>query len=400
PPPPPPALTASIQAFGVYEHDIERPIATMRVEEFISTEMRPLLHYVFFSEGSDELPERYARLQPAETDDFSVQTLMPLDNLKTYHHVLNIIGSRMRQYPDATLRLVGTNSDEGQERGDDALSRQRAVTVRDYLTRVWSIAEERLRIEYRGLPEKPSNITVVDGIEENRRVELYPSIPEIIDPIIIDDTLRTVNPPHVRFRPNVVSDAGVTEWSLEVEQSTLPLKSFDGRGDVPGRLDWRVQQDRMSIPRGDTPLQYRLSVTDAAAQQVETTPGLLPVEQLTVQRKRIERLGDKEIDRYNLILFDFNSEELGARNLRIVDMIKPRISAESTVNITGYTDRIGEMRVNQPLSEGRARSAARALNVPLENAIGLGATDMYTNELPEGRFYCRTVTIVVETPVE
>jgi outer membrane protein OmpA-like peptidoglycan-associated protein len=121
---------------------------------------------------------------------------------------------------------------------------------------------------------------------------------------------------------------------------------------------------------------------------------------LTLQRKRSERLGDKEIDRYNLILFDFNSEDLGVRNLRIVNIIKPRISATSTVTITGYTDRIGELRVNQPLSEGRAQSAAKALNVPPENAGGRGETDMYTNEIPEGRFYCRTVTILVETPVE
>ncbi|MBE0642889.1 MAG: hypothetical protein IH600_02310, partial [Bacteroidetes bacterium] len=386
--------------FGLEDDGTERPIATLRVEEFISSEMRPLLNYVFFDEDKAVLPDRYERLSPTQTRDFSTSTLKPLDNLATYHHVLNIVGSRMLEHPEATLRLVGTNSDEGMELADTELSRSRAEAVRDYLVNTWGISETRLRIESRNLPEKPSNIGEYDGIEENRRVEIYSSIPEIIDPIVIDDTLRTVNPPRVRFRPEVTSDAGIAEWSLTVRQGERTLKSFEGKLDVPATLDWQVQQDRASIPRSTTDLRYSLSLTDLAVQHLTTEEGVLPVEQLTVQRKRRERLGDKEIDRYNLILFDFNSEELGSRNLRIVDMITPRISANSTVTITGYTDRIGEVRVNQPLSEGRAQSAARALKVPSENASGRGETDMYTNDLPEGRFYCRTVTILVETPVE
>jgi outer membrane protein OmpA-like peptidoglycan-associated protein len=306
----------------------------------------------------------------------------------------------MREYPKATLRILGTNSDEGNELGDTELSRLRAETVRDYLAQTWGIAETRLRVESRNLPELPSNIGELDGIQENRRVEIWPSIPEIIDPVVIDDTLRTVNPPRVRFRPEVTSDAGITEWSVSVRQDDRMLKSFDGKGDVPVSLDWQVQQDKASIPRSTTTLQYSLSLTDAAAQQFTTEVGMLPVEQVTLQKKRTERLGDKEIDRYNLILFDFNSELLGPRNMRIVNMITPRLSPNSTVTITGYTDRIGELRVNQPLSEARAQSAAKALNVPAENAVGRGESDMYTNEIPEGRFYCRTVTILVETPVK
>lgn len=382
----------------MYEGDVERPIATVRVEEFISSEMRPLLNYVFFDEDRAELPERYMRLTPVQTGDFSNATLMPLDNLATYHHVLNIIGQRMREHPEATLRLLGTNSDEGAELGDTELSRRRAETVRDYFMRTWGIAAERLKLEARNIPEKPSNIGELDGIQENRRVEIYSSIPEILDPVVIDDTLRTVDPPRIRFRPDVTSDAGVSQWSLTAQQDDRVLKSFDGNLEVPAYLDWNVQQEKATIPRTTSPLRYALKVTDAAAQNV-TAEQSLPVEQITVQRKRRERLGDKEIDRYNLILFDFNSEELGARNLRIVGMIKPRISPTSTTTITGFTDRIGEVRVNQPLSEGRAQSAARALGIPPANATGRGESDMYTNDLPEGRFYCRTVTILVETPV-
>ncbi|MBR9975052.1 MAG: OmpA family protein, partial [Bacteroidetes bacterium] len=400
PPPPPPALAADVKAYGLAPDGSEYPVATIRVEEFISSEMRPLLHYVFFDEGKDVIPDRYDRLSPAQAAGFSYLQLKPRDILSTYHHVLNIVGYRLTQYPDATLRIVGTNSDEGIEAGDTALSRRRADAVRDYLVRAWGINERRITVEARNLPEKPSNIGEIDGIQENRRVELYTSVPEVLDPIVIDDTLRTVNPPRVRFRPEVTSDAGITEWSLDVTQDRQTLRHFDGKLDVPTSLDWNVEKERASIPRSDTDLRYRLTVTDAAAQTVTTEPGTLPVEQLTVQRKRSERLGDKEIDRYNLILFDFNSPLLGPRNERIADMIRPRIAPSATVTIAGYTDRIGETPVNQTLSEARAQTAAKALGVAPERATGLGETNMYTNDLPEGRFYCRTVTILVETPVE
>jgi len=329
-----------------------------------------------------------------------MRELQNLDNLGTYHHVLNIIGYRMGEHPEAALRLVGTNSDEGMEAGNTDLSRARAEEVKSYFVNVWGIDEKRITVEVRDLPAKPSNVNEIDGIIENRRVEMYSDVPEITDPVMIEDTLRSVNPPYIRFRPDIVSDAGIADWSLTVEQGSRILKSFSGRNEIGEILDWDVQTDRANIPRSDEDLRYRLQVSDLAAQEASSEIGRLAVEQITVQKKRSERLGDKMIDRYNLILFDFNSERLGPRNERIINMIRPRIADNAEVTITGYTDRIGDVSVNQPLSEGRARSAAAALRVPQENAAGRGETTMYTNDLPEGRFYCRTVTILVETPVK
>ena len=55
----PEPLLTSVTAVGVQEDGSEVPTATLRVEEFISTNMRPLLNYVFFAEKKSELPERY-----------------------------------------------------------------------------------------------------------------------------------------------------------------------------------------------------------------------------------------------------------------------------------------------------------------------------------------------------
>ena len=44
---------------------------------------------------------------------------------------------------------------------------------------------------------------------------------------------------------------------------------------------------------------------------------------------------------------------------------------------------------------------ARALGIAGASVAGIGEQDpLYDNALPEGRFYNRTVDIVVETPVE
>ncbi|MEP7220313.1 MAG: OmpA family protein, partial [Bacteroidota bacterium] len=141
-----------------------------------------------------------------------------------------------------------------------------------------------------------------------------------------------------------------------------------------------------------------LEVRDGAGQTF-TTNGTLPVEQVTVRKKRVERIADKQIDRYSLIIFDFDKGDLNETNRKIAQFIKARIRPTAAVTIEGSTDRIGEAEYNKRLSEERARSTARALGVAGGTVRGIGESGLYDNDLPEGRFYCRTVSIVVETPV-
>jgi outer membrane protein OmpA-like peptidoglycan-associated protein len=62
---------------------------------------------------------------------------------------------------------------------------------------------------------------------------------------------------------------------------------------------------------------------------------------------------------------------------------------------------MGDEDINKVISERRAKSVANRLR--LRDAIikGVGEENLlYNNRLPEGRFYCRTVQITVETPVK
>jgi outer membrane protein OmpA-like peptidoglycan-associated protein len=393
-----PAVVATVNATGLYSDSSERPIAQVRVEEFLGTQLHPLLNYLFFDNNSATIPERYARLASSQTRAFSIDDLHQMGAMQIYHQLLNIVGRRMLQNPTATITLVGTNSDEGAEKGNDLLSHRRAEAVRDYLRENWGIAENRMKIEKRGLPARPSNINEPDGIVENRRVEIHSDNWRIIEPVLTSDTLRTADPPVIRFRSNVESETGVESWKLTAGQQGRTLKEFSGSGAPPATLDWHLEEDQSRIPRIPTPIDYRLELTDVTGRTHTLPNRSIPTDQITIQRKRSEHVADRQVDRYSLILFDFATSELNESNRRIIDLISNRITIKAKVSITGTTDRLGDASFNQRLSLDRANVTAQALGTPTANIRGTGETMLYDNDLPEGRFYCRTVDIVVETP--
>ncbi|HVK38658.1 MAG TPA: OmpA family protein [Candidatus Kapabacteria bacterium] len=392
-------LSAEVTASGVQSDGVESAIVQMRVEEFASTQLRPLLNYVFFDEGSASLPVRYNRIDAASRAGFSIDGLYNRDVIETYHDVLNIVGRRMVDDPKARIRLIGTNDGES-EKGNATLSRRRAEAVRDYLRATWGIADARMSVETRNLPDVPSNGADADGRAENRRVEIIPDRRAITAPVVTNDTLRVSDPPVVRFRTNVGSDAGIASWRVVATQAGRVLREIDGRGAVPQVVDWSLASSDGVMPSGDTPIEYRLELVDNEGRSFVTPGGSIAVEQLTLRHKRARRIADREIDRYSLILFDFDRAELGEANRSIVDLVRSRIARGSTVTITGHTDRVGDSEHNHDLSRDRALTVARSLGVSQDRARGLGESpEKYDNDLPEGRFYCRVVDVTVETPV-
>jgi outer membrane protein OmpA-like peptidoglycan-associated protein len=63
---------------------------------------------------------------------------------------------------------------------------------------------------------------------------------------------------------------------------------------------------------------------------------------------------------------------------------------------------MGEEDLNLKLSDKRAKSVLKRLEISENiNYEGKGESELlYDNSLPEGRFYCRTVTIDIETPIK
>lgn len=405
PPPPPvvPSLNATVLALSLDENNNEKPVSTIKVEEFLMNRTHPLLPYVFFDNNSSTIPNRYTRLTQKDKDEFSFKNFYKVKTMDVYYNILNILGKRLQFYPQGMVTLVGCNTDMDEERGNKALSQRRAEVVKDYLVREWNIDPRRINIEYKNLPDIPSNIKEKDGIEENRRVEMIANIPQLFEPVNVKDTLRISNPPRFRFKPQIFSNIGVKEWKVVTSQLGRDLKVFSGTGNPPAQIDWDVTQENEQefVPRLDQPLEYRLIVVDNDNKTLVSPKQTLPVQQLTIEKKIDEVMDDKEIDKYSIIGFNFNKADLIGGNLEIANGAKKRIRKSSTILIRGYSDRIGNNDRNKALALERAHSVADYLGVDRKFAKSIGEDMLlYDNELPEGRFYSRTVTIDIETPVE
>jgi OOP family OmpA-OmpF porin len=123
---------------------------------------------------------------------------------------------------------------------------------------------------------------------------------------------------------------------------------------------------------------------------------------LTLERKNVEKLPDRTIEKISLILFDYDRSDLGAQNREILRQAARRLTTKSTLIVRGYTDALGDENYNQRLSERRADAVRGQLDgllsgVPTRSE-GVGESRLlFDNELPEGRFYCRTVQVLIET---
>ncbi len=379
-------ISASIEAVEVKDGN-PAAVTQVSVDEYLSTQYRPMLNYVFFGENKSVLEDRYVAIAPEETSAFNTNSLHQKGTLDVHHQILNIVGKRLQDNPNAKIKITGCNADAGQEKDNLALSRARAKTVAEYLKTVWRIAENRITLDARNLSATPSNSDDADGAAENRRVELSSETWEIFEPFATRDYERQMHPASIRFHNTVNKGASISTWSLQLSQNGKPLKQFEGSGVVPEFIDWQAADDPEFIPQASGTLDYSLTMSDRMNQRVEAKG------QLRVEHKKV----DKEVGRYSLILFDYNKATLNSYNKRISDTIRTAIPAGADISVTGYSDRIGGDEHNRKLSEDRAKNAAASLGLKNAKVKGVGkSVVLYDNDLPEGRFYSRTVNILVE----
>ena len=391
-----PELTAMVSANGLGAKGVVYPDVIFKVDEFITPSRNfPLLNYIFFDENASELPKRYNQLSKSETSEFDVDDLDIWETLPIYYDLLNIVGARLNKYPDSKIILTAIN---GTKTGSNELAGQRAETIKNYFSSVWNISSDRVVIKQRKIKEK-NNISL-QKLQENRRVELSSNNPEILQPLFkASDTSRTVDPPAVRFNTWFESEAGISSWTITAKQGSRVLKVLSGKGNPPAEIDWQIDREKKTTPQNNQQIVYNVSMTDKKGQAFTSEDKTIKVKYMTIREKLAESNINKSIEKYNLILFDLDKSDIKGNNKKIVNFIKGRIKSNSTVMITGYTDKLGNPEYNLKLSEARAVSTAKALNIPVSSTKGVGgASPLFDNDLPEGRFYCRTVEVYIETP--
>ncbi|MDX9790933.1 MAG: OmpA family protein, partial [Candidatus Kapabacteria bacterium] len=132
--------------------------------------------------------------------------------------------------------------------------------------------------------------------------------------------------------------------------------------------------------------------------------GTLPVEYFSITRKKTEERADRTISKFSLMLFDFNSPDVSELDQRVIlNSIIPEIKFNSTVQIYGYTDLIGDADYNKKLALQRANSVRDILQNKVKDAkyevFGVGeSVQIFDNKTAAGRQLSRTVQVYVITP--
>ncbi len=379
------------------------------MEEVLTWDLYPLLNYLFFDIGSSELPSRYIRFKSAaDTRGFSDTTIAG-GTLNKYYHILNIYGFRLNQFPDAKIEIVGTNDGTTAPEKRPGLSKERAEVVYNYLKDVWNISPDRMKLTFRDKPAVVSNLNDSLGIQENRRVEILCNDWNVTKPVFDKDPTTFPQPEEMKFvLKNGIDDAIIASRRIEIKRGTENWITLNDLGNTNNpSVIWDWTNENGQYPKDEVPYTATLIVRTQGGAECASDPIDIPVKQITSLDKRVETEGDSTLERYNLILFPFNSHDAGPINDRIMrEYVYERVRPTSVVEVVGHTDVVGLFDHNLRLSERRANTVYEGINratgrrYAILNKKGVGEDDpLYTNDLPEGRFYNRTVQVIIRTPV-
>ncbi len=408
-----PAIQVSSSRLDAVKSFIEAPAAAaafepseITVEEITTIESSPMLNYVFFEAAETRMPDRYLLFKDrAETESFSFDRLE--GGMEKHRHILNIIGKRLRENPQTSIRLVGCNADFLDEKGRMDISRERASAVKGYLEVIWGISSSRMTVEARGLPAAPSPSRHEEGRAENRRVEILSNFPEILDSIP-STYVEYVSPlKELKVITQMAAGYGIERWRLSINgEDGANLTSLSGTGEPPDHLTLNLKELGLKKIAAQKAIVADVELIDRKGNIYKhSSTSRCNVSFTATETRKAQKIGYRVQESYALILFDFGSDRISGRNEMIAERIVNRFNSlpRAEVKIIGHTDTTGPEDVNLALSERRAKAVHSQLKKmgmkPAEGitVTGVGPYDpLYDNALPEGRALNRTVSIYIE----
>ena len=374
-------------------------------------EVFPLRNYVFFDLGSAKIPARYVTLRKDQVQDFKedqVQLYTP-ENMSgrssrqmiVYYNILNILGDRMVKNPTSTITLVGS-SEQGLQ---DGLAM--ATSIQTYLVDIFGINVNRIKVEGRSKPEKPSQTGGTKDLvllkEGDRRVTIETGSPVLLmefqsgpgaplKPVEIVSVQEAPIESYLTFNVDGAKDA-YSSWSIEVTDEQGTVQKFGP-----------YTQDEIKIP-GKSILGTR-SEGDYIITMIGTKKNGETVKKFENAHMVLWKPAvNQEAMRFSVI-FEFDESKAVAIYERyLTDVVNPKIPQNGKVIIHGYTDIIGDENYNETLSIARAAEVKRIMQAGLKKSgrndvqfesHGFGESPdqaQFDNRLPEQRFYNRTVII-------
>lgn len=377
--------------------------ARLTIEEVTTIDSSPLLNYVFFETGQSDIPARYATFSgQSETKSFSESKLK--DTMEKYTHSLNIIGKRLRDNPEAQIKIVGCNAHRDKEYNRKDLSRSRAESVKAYLKYIWGIESSRMQLEVRNRPAVASASSVPEGRAENQRVEIYSESPAIMDTIKSTYVAKISNSEQLQVKPQIDSGYDLQRWNVALVGDGTLIDSASGQGDLMPAYQFNLKELGLGKIGTYENIGANIEVEDRKG-RVYKTHASTSVRLIKREERLAKKEGYKVMEKYALILFEFNRADIKERNRAVLDRIIARINEipTATVSIMGHSDTIGKEAYNIDLSKRRAKAAFEmiiaggGINSGNISYDGAGPHNpLFDNELPEGRALNRTVTVTLE----
>jgi len=375
-------------------------------------EIFPLRNYIFFNEGSTEIPDRYVLLRKEQVKDFKEDQLEVFTpkylsgrskrEMIVYYNVINIIGDRMGKNPEATITLVGSSNNSPKE------GRVMAENVKQYLVTVFDIDPSRIMVKGRNKPEIPSEKSggklEVDLLREgDRRVSVESTTPAMLmefqsgpyAPLKPVEIMGVEEAPIDSYVSFTVAGAGQAfkTWSLEITDATGTVQTFGP-----------YTQENVMIP-GKSILGSHPDGEFKVVMIGTTKSGNTVSKEKNVHMVLWTPPQNEEMMRFS-ILYEFdNSKAILLYEKYLSNVVTPKIPIGATVIIHGHTDIIGTDEHNLKLSIDRANDVKNIIEKSLlktgRNDVKFEVTGFgedqkmapFDNKYPEERFYNRTVII-------
>ena len=344
------AIAAKV-SLDQFELNIQRVALVQNIE---------LLPMVFFNENSSVLSIRYKTVMSNDvakfsTDAPSVTSSIQKSPIAAYYQVLNIVGKRLQENPQATITLTGMATEKEQDGSflADRLAERRAQALSNYFQDVWRVNVSRITTKSRVVPASAN----AQENEELRRVEIASSDARILAPLTAETERRIVTPPGLQIGLQIAAGQGLKQWDLDISQSTgqevTTLLSATGGANYPEKFVWDI---RANPPPSAEDVAIRLSIDDVTNNKFESPIIAVKVKE-TAQKGRV--------DAFTLL----------SAESPLVSRIQSLLSA------TALAKRTARVRTQNAAFLQRV-SVGSSAQKPLQKAL-------FDGNLPEGRMYNR-----------
>lgn len=385
--------------------DISANKITIKTQKIKNT--HPILNYIFFEKNSSEFKNEYIVYNSTNimTDNVKELSIKYVNNLNAYYNVLNIIALRMKQNPNSGIILKGIDNVLS-DKSVPHLAEKRAQTIRDYFVKIWEINPSRIEIK---TEKQDKDISDKDDYEllnaELQRVEIIPAKNSdiLLSPVEFSEEINSISPEKLVFKQKIESRKILQNTSLYLNDKEL---STEEQNYSETDSTFTIETPKiLNLLMGNKQLEIfsRTELNDTSHKINSTVFSNKIYIPKNVEETGNNELNNFKIERYRLILFDFDESQLSRQNKLILNNLADNVHPDSEIDIRGFTDEIGEEDYNLKLSTERARFVAEYLTYILKtkhkiNYTGEGESNIFSNKSPEGRFLNRTVNITIKTP--